>query len=427
MTMARISDLFSLFCVAVFLGGCSASSPILQYSDSQSSFRVPPVLISHDYPDQDIYRIYERAASGFIPIHSVRNKVMDRAEHFARGQGKTIVILGEQRSDPPYVYGNFPRLEMVFALTDNVSRVKGLNYLAPITSVSSQNNLLDGAKYVGEWKNGKRNGQGTFTFPDGEKYVGEFKDGKRNGQGTYTFPDGKKYVGEFKDGEYNGQGTFTSLDGKKYVGEWKDGNINGKGVLFKVNGEIQSGTWDNDTFQKAWTIEAVDNFLRNKYPQFKGLNYLAPVTSVSSQNNEVYLPPPPDNPSFIAVVDFTGNNVTEDECRALTDRLRTELFNTQHYKVIEREEMMNKILVEQKFQYSGCVTDVCMVEVGKLIGVEKIVGGSISQVGNVFSVSARIVNVETGEIETTGVYDHMGNIGELLTSGMKMVAYELIK
>ena len=48
-------------------------------------------------------------------------------------------------------------------------------------------------------------------------------------------------------------------------------------------------------------------------------------------------------------------------------------------------------------------------------------------VGNVFSVSARIVNVETGEIENTEVYDHTGNIGELLTGGMKKVAVKLIK
>lgn len=27
--------------------------------------------------------------------------------------------------------------------------------------------------------------QSTYTYPDGEKYVGEFKDGERHGQGTY--------------------------------------------------------------------------------------------------------------------------------------------------------------------------------------------------------------------------------------------------
>ena len=134
---------------------------------------------------------------------------------------------------------------------------------------------------------------------------------------------------------------------------------------------------------------------------------------------------------------FGGENISKnqllitklymsDECKALTDRLRRELFETKSFQVIERE-MMEQIIEEQGFQQSGCSTDECMVEVGKLIGVEKIVGGSISQVGNVYSVSARIVSIETGEIENTAVYDHTGNIGELLTGGMKKVAYELIK
>ena len=40
-----------------------------------------------------------------------------------------------------------------------------------------------------------------------EKYVGEYKDGKRNGQGTQTWLDGRKYVGEYKDGKtWNGTG-----------------------------------------------------------------------------------------------------------------------------------------------------------------------------------------------------------------------------
>ena len=51
----------------------------------------------------------------------------------------------------------------------------------------------DGSKYVGEFKEGKKNGQGTLTSPDGRKYVGEFKDGKQHGQGTETFPHGSTY------------------------------------------------------------------------------------------------------------------------------------------------------------------------------------------------------------------------------------------
>jgi hypothetical protein len=64
---------------------------------------------------------------------------------------------------------------------------------------------------------------GTYTAPDsvnwkGDKYVGEFKDGKPNGHGTYTWSKRNKYVnkyvGEFKDGLKHGQGTLTFRDGR---------------------------------------------------------------------------------------------------------------------------------------------------------------------------------------------------------------------
>ena len=306
-----------------------------------------------------------------------------------------------------------------------------------------------GEKYAGEYKDGERNGQGTYTWPDGRKYVGEFKDGKRNGQGTNTYPNGGKYVGEWKNDKANGQGTLTFPSGEKYVGEWKKGKYiqgtlafpsgekyvgefkdderNGKGVNYFVNGEIKSGIWKENMLTNNWTVEAVYNFLKNKYPQFKGLDYTTPTTSVSLQRTGITeLPPPPETLTNIAVVDFNGNNISDGEVRALTDRLRTELFNTKYFKVIERE-MMQEVLKEQGFQQSGCTTDECMVEIGRLIGVEKIIGGSISKVGNIYSVSSRIVNVETGEIENTAVYDHTGNIGQLLTEGMRIVAVDLIE
>ena len=81
----------------------------------------------------------------------------------------------------------------------------------------------EGSMYVGKYKDGKRNGQGTMTYSSGYRYVGEWEYGKRNGQGKHTWSEGDKYVGEFKDGMRNSQGTYTFSDGKRYVGEWKDG------------------------------------------------------------------------------------------------------------------------------------------------------------------------------------------------------------
>jgi len=89
-------------------------------------------------------------------------------------------------------------------------------------------NYTNGDKYVGEWKDDKQHGQGTYTFGPGEfygdVYVGEYKDGMYHGQGTYTFASGDKYVGEFKDNLWHGQGTYTFADGERWNGYFMNGD-----------------------------------------------------------------------------------------------------------------------------------------------------------------------------------------------------------
>jgi hypothetical protein len=63
------------------------------------------------------------------------------------------------------------------------------------------------------------------TYPDGATYEGEWKDGKRHGQGIWIRPDGMRYEGSWKDDKPNGQGTLTSPKGEKRIGEWKDGKF----------------------------------------------------------------------------------------------------------------------------------------------------------------------------------------------------------
>ena len=135
----------------------------------------------------------------------------------------------------------------------------------------------NGDTYVGEMKNDKPHGQGTYTWPNGEKYVGVFKNDKKHGHGTWTLKDikyvgewkedkmhglgtttsnaikfigkfkdnerlqgthtwisgefaGDKYVGDFEGDEQHGQGAYTWADGSKYVGEYKDGKMHGQGT-----------------------------------------------------------------------------------------------------------------------------------------------------------------------------------------------------
>jgi len=41
--------------------------------------------------------------------------------------------------------------------------------------------------------NGEMHGHGLLELADGAKYIGEFKNSKYNGNGLFTFDDGKKY------------------------------------------------------------------------------------------------------------------------------------------------------------------------------------------------------------------------------------------
>jgi formylglycine-generating enzyme required for sulfatase activity len=104
----------------------------------------------------------------------------------------------------------------------------------------------EGALYVGEFRNGKYNGQGTATWPNGDRYVGEFRDDKFHGQGIYTSEKNFVYAGDFRDGMFNGVGTYTSSNGMKYVGEWRDDEKNGQGTYTWPSGRVYVGQFRGD-------------------------------------------------------------------------------------------------------------------------------------------------------------------------------------
>jgi S1-C subfamily serine protease len=80
--------------------------------------------------------------------------------------------------------------------------------------------LADGSEYVGEFRDGDFNGQGTFTYVSGNQYVGEWRNDKQHGRGTHTLADGSKYVGQFRDGQKHGIGTYTFANGSVNRGRW---------------------------------------------------------------------------------------------------------------------------------------------------------------------------------------------------------------
>jgi len=215
----------------------------------------------------------------------------------------------------------------------------------------------------------------------------------------------------------------------------KDDIYNGKGLIFTPKGEISlSGIWIQGVFQNEWLISTVFEYLNIKYSQqwqkitsLKVFDYETGTSAVATTPLVASVKSSGASVSgSIAVIEFEGNNISSAEVRALTDRLRSELVSIGQLTIIERGKM-DEVLKEQAFQQTGCVSSECAVEVGKLLGVENIITGSISRVGTIYSVSARAFSVASGEIIKTAVYDHSGDIGGLLTQGMRKVAEELGK
>ncbi len=129
-------------------------------------------------------------------------------------------------------------------------------------------------------------------------------------------------------------------------------------------------------------------------------------------------------PVAVAIMELEANGILPTEARALSDRLRIEIFKVGIYQVLEREKM-NRILDEMQFQLSGCTSDECAVEVGRIVGVQKIIAGSISKVGEYYSVSVRLIDVETGKIEATALEDIEGTLGVVLTKAIPSVARQI--
>ena len=123
----------------------------------------------------------------------------------------------------------------------------------------------------------------------------------------------------------------------------------------------------------------------------------------------------------IAILQFDAENITGSEARILSDRLRTELLKIGAFNVVDRSAM-EEILQEQGFQQTGCVSDECIVEVGKLVGVELMVGGSIGKIGTIYTISARMIDVKTGKILSQQSLDCPCPIETLLTESMGEVA-----
>lgn len=112
------------------------------------------------------------------------------------------------------------------------------------------NNCHNCVVYVGNWSNSNKSGKGTCYNKSGELiYYGDYYSDKPVGTypttsnySNYKFQildmaNGAKYVGETKDGKRNGWGAYVWKNDDVWYGNWKDGIRSGEGMYSLYNGD----------------------------------------------------------------------------------------------------------------------------------------------------------------------------------------------
>jgi len=119
----------------------------------------------------------------------------------------------------------------------------------------------------------------------------------------------------------------------------------------------------------------------------------------------------------VAILDFEGQDISVQEVQTLTERMRTEIGNTNAVRLIERKAI-ESIMAEQGLAQSGCVTDECAAEVGQLLGVQFMINGSIGKIGDSFTIDVKMFSVETGATERSAV-----TTGDIFLEDLKVSIY----
>jgi len=105
------------------LCGCASTTAVQRADTSDSQFSGTvydghTTVLRDDIPDSEAYRVFNKGASGFVPLTAVRNSAQKRADDFCGRKSQVVEVLRQTTSAGLHVIGNFPRFEIVFACVD---------------------------------------------------------------------------------------------------------------------------------------------------------------------------------------------------------------------------------------------------------------------------------------------------------------------
>jgi len=127
----------------------------------------------------------------------------------------------------------------------------------------------------------------------------------------------------------------------------------------------------------------------------------------------------------ISILDLSGEGLSSAQTNACFNQLETSLIESKRFVVIEKNSRED-LLQEQKEQLQGCFDEGCAVDVGKMIGADYLVLGSIINLQGLYQINIKIVDIEKGDVLDKVTRSVIGDMAQLL-SGMEDASREIVR
>jgi TolB-like protein len=98
----------------------------------------------------------------------------------------------------------------------------------------------------------------------------------------------------------------------------------------------------------------------------------------------------------LAIFDLEARDVSAQEASKVSLLMRNEMQNSARMAVVEPGLVVNAMKGQGG---AACVEKECAVRVGKALGVNKVLIGTVMRIGGHLAVTARIIDVETGTVD----------------------------
>lgn len=116
----------------------------------------------------------------------------------------------------------------------------------------------------------------------------------------------------------------------------------------------------------------------------------------------------------ISVYGLRSIDIPQSLAEILQEHLESKLMMFDQYDVLSRNNI-DLIFKENRFQQTGvCSEEECLAEAGHLLGIEKIITGTVSRLGLIYNIVLKLIDVRTAKLESSVSRKYSGEPDSLL-------------